>query len=64
MLLQLQDINNLSINYRFVLLKWLKEIDVVPVESTWFGFYGKNGTVLPLEQTDLYKKVRFNLNNY
>ncbi|CAO1310154.1 unnamed protein product [Diamesa serratosioi] len=54
-------VKNLQSLKKFVLLKWLKDLDVVPVESTWFGFYGKNGTVLPLVQTELYTKNKLGL---
>ncbi|OLY77849.1 Palmitoyl-protein thioesterase 1 [Smittium mucronatum] len=46
---------------KFVVIKFTLEKMIDPVESTWFGFYGKNGNPLPLQDTDLYKQDRLGL---
>lgn len=42
----------------FVMVKFLNDTVVQPVESEWFGFYapGQDSVVLPLEQTPLYQQ--------
>ncbi|XP_053628448.2 palmitoyl-protein thioesterase 1 isoform X1 [Cherax quadricarinatus] len=70
----LADINNervLNEHYRdnlkkldnFVMVKFLADTMVVPVESEWFGFYtpGQDEQVLPLQQTQLYLEDRLGL---
>nr|XP_053628450.1 palmitoyl-protein thioesterase 1-like isoform X3 [Cherax quadricarinatus] len=70
----LADINNervLNEYYRdnlkkldnFVMVKFLADTMVVPVESEWFGFYtpGQDEQVLPLQQTQLYLEDRLGL---
>ncbi|XP_042233701.1 palmitoyl-protein thioesterase 1-like isoform X2 [Homarus americanus] len=70
----LADINNEKVvneKYRenlnkldnFVMVKFLADSMVVPVESEWFGFYtpGQDVEVLPLQQTQLYIEDRLGL---
>lgn len=70
----LADINNeevLNVDYRnnlkkldnFVMVKFLADTMVVPVESEWFGFYtpGQDVQVLPLQQSQIYLEDRLGL---
>lgn len=51
--------SNLKKLDNFVMVKFLNDSMVVPVESEWFGFYspGQDQEVLPLQQTKLYLEV-------
>ncbi|KAF7637727.1 hypothetical protein Mgra_00002702 [Meloidogyne graminicola] len=42
----------------FVLVQFLKDEEIQPKESAWFGFYSENDTekIIPMEQTNLYKQ--------
>ncbi|XP_066970899.1 palmitoyl-protein thioesterase 1 [Macrobrachium rosenbergii] len=70
----LADINNdkeINESYRtnlkklenFVMVKFVDDSMVVPIESEWFGFYspGQDVQVLPLQQTQLYIEDRLGL---
>lgn len=46
---------------RFVLVKYMKDISVIPNESTHFGFRDGYGRVINLEDTELYKKDKLGL---
>lgn len=52
------NLNNLK---RLVLVKYQSDNAIVPNESTWFGYYDKNGVEFPLEQTEIYQKDRLGL---
>lgn len=55
--------SNLKKLDNFVMVKFLNDSMVVPVESEWFGFYspGQDQEVLPLQQTKLYLEDRLGL---
>ncbi|CRK97172.1 CLUMA_CG010569, isoform A [Clunio marinus] len=47
--------NLLKLN-RIVLVKYRKDISIVPSESSWFGYYNSNRVEYPMEETEIYKK--------
>ena len=50
---------NLKKLENFVMVKFLRDSMVIPIESEWFGFYapGQDKEVLPLRNTTLYTEV-------
>jgi palmitoyl-protein thioesterase len=54
-------VKNLQSLKRLVLVKYMKDISVIPNESTQFGFRDSYGRVIKLEDTELYKKDRIGL---
>ncbi|XP_076055849.1 palmitoyl-protein thioesterase 1 isoform X1 [Oratosquilla oratoria] len=56
-------IDNLNALNNFVMVKFLRDTMVVPIESEWFGFYapGQDKDVLPLQETELYLQDRLGL---
>ncbi|XP_055709528.1 palmitoyl-protein thioesterase 1 [Phlebotomus papatasi] len=56
-------IQNLKFLERFVMVKFLNDTIVQPIESQWFGFYapGSDQDVLPLRKTRLFKEDRLGL---
>ncbi|KAM4872314.1 palmitoyl-protein thioesterase 1 [Thomomys bottae] len=54
---------NLMALKKFVMVKFLNDSVVDPVESEWFGFYrsGQAQEVIPLQETDLYIEDRLGL---
>lgn len=55
--------NNLKKLDNFVMVRFLEDTMVVPVESEWFGFYspGQDVQVLPLQQSQLYLEVSLHI---
>ncbi|XP_059618831.1 palmitoyl-protein thioesterase 1 [Phlebotomus argentipes] len=56
-------IDNLQRLKRFVMVKFLNDTIVQPVESQWFGFYapGSDKEILPLKQSRIYLQDRLGL---
>lgn len=54
-------VKNLHSLRRMVLVKFMKDVSLIPNESSWFGYYDRNGKNYPLEETDVYKKDRLGL---
>lgn len=52
---------NLQLLKRLVLVKYIKDISVIPNESTQFGFKDARGRVVNLEDTELYQKDKLGL---
>ena len=50
--------NNLMSLNKFVMVKFLEDSFVQPIESEWFGFYkpGQDREVIPLRESQLYKE--------
>ncbi|KAJ3204928.1 Palmitoyl-protein thioesterase 1 [Dinochytrium kinnereticum] len=48
--------DNLSSLNRLVLIKFNKEETVVPSESSWFGYYDENMSIVPMREQALYKE--------
>lgn len=46
-----------------VLVKYMQDISLIPNESTWFGYYDRNGKKLRMEDTDVYRKDKLGLKN-
>lgn len=44
-----------------VLVKYTNDVSLIPNESTWFGFYARNGKKLSMEETDVYRKDKLGL---
>lgn len=70
----LADINNervINIDYikrlqslnKFVMVKFLRDTIVQPVETSWFGFYqpGSDGVVLSLRRTEMFTTDKLGL---
>jgi palmitoyl-protein thioesterase len=54
-------IKNLHSLKRFVLVKYVNDISLIPNESAWFGFKSSNGKVLPLESMEIFTKNKLGL---
>lgn len=54
-------VHNLQRLRRLVLVKFINDISVVPNESAWFGSQHPNGTMYPLEMTDMYREDKLGL---
>jgi palmitoyl-protein thioesterase len=54
-------VKNLQSLKRLVLVKYLKDISLVPNESSQFGFTDRYGRVVRMENTELFKKDRIGL---
>lgn len=52
---------NLQSLKRMVLVKYMQDISLIPNESTWFGYYDRNGRKLEMEDTDVYRKDKLGL---
>lgn len=44
-----------------VLVKYSDDVSLIPNESTWFGYQDKSGRIIPMEETDVYKKDKLGL---
>lgn len=56
-------VNRLQSLNKFVLVKFLRDQIVKPIESSWFGFYkpGSEKIVLSLKESELYAKDKLGL---
>ncbi|KAG5674497.1 hypothetical protein PVAND_004459 [Polypedilum vanderplanki] len=54
-------VKNLQELKRLVLVKYVKDLSVIPNESTQFGFRDHNGRSIKLEETDLFQNDRLGL---
>lgn len=54
-------IKNLQKLEHFVMVKFLNDSMVQPIESEWFGFYapGQSQKIRPLQQSEIYTQVIF-----
>lgn len=39
----------------------MKDVSLIPNESSWFGFASKNGSSIPMEETQVYRNNRLGL---
>lgn len=39
----------------------MKDVSLVPNESSWFGFASSNGTAIPMEDTNTFRNNRLGL---
>lgn len=44
-----------------VLVKFMRDVSLIPNESAWFGYQDRNGNVVPMEETFVYKNDRLGL---
>lgn len=54
-------VKNLHSLRRLVLVKFMKDVSLIPNESSWFGYYDRSGRSYSLEESDLYQKDRLGL---
>lgn len=53
-------VNLHSLN-RLILVKYERDLAIVPNESAWFGFYNNNKREYPMEETEIYKRDKLGL---
>lgn len=54
-------VKNLQTLRRIVLVKYMKDISLIPNESSWFGYYDGSGKTVPMEETAVYKGDKLGL---
>lgn len=54
-------VKNLKSLRRLILVKFMKDVSLVPNESSWFGFASSNGTKIPMEETNTFRHNRLGL---
>jgi palmitoyl-protein thioesterase len=54
-------VKNLKSLKRMILVKFMKDVSLIPNESSHFGFTTKNGTAIPMELTHTYRNDRLGL---
>lgn len=61
--------NNYNANYvlnlhnleRLILVKYERDLAIIPNESAWFGYYNKNKIEFPMEETETYMRDKLGL---
>lgn len=46
---------------RMILVKYAGDLAIVPNESTWLGYYNKDGKEFPMEETEVYRQDKLGL---
>lgn len=54
-------VKNLQSLKRIVLVKYMKDISLIPNESAWFGYIDANSRTVTMQETNVYKKNRLGL---
>jgi palmitoyl-protein thioesterase len=54
-------VRNLQALKKFVLVKYMRDISLIPNESAHFGFRDRDGQSIKFEETELYLKDRLGL---
>lgn len=54
-------VRNLQSLRRLVLVKFMKDVSLIPNDSAWFGYQDRNGTSLAMEDMNVYKNDRLGL---
>lgn len=50
-------VKNLKSLRRMVLVKFMRDVSLVPNESSWFGYVSKDGSAIPMEATHAYHRL-------